>query len=631
MTNYIRFYQRHNTSIWLIIITIIGIIVRMYGIFQLPFTHDELSVEARLHYDTFSQLIKEGVLCEGHPAGIQVFIWYWGKLFGFSEFGLRFPFLILGIACIPLSYAVTKKWFNENAALFVAAYFAVSQYAIFYSVVIRPYIPGLFFCLSMLYYWSKIIYNLEYNWKNTILMGIFGALCAYTHQFSMLSAFLLGITGLFFIHKKYIKMYITGCLLAVILYIPHIPILIHQIQLGGVGGAQGWLAKPTPDFFILYPKYLFHFSRYMYLLMMVIIGYYALKNRSKFKSIYSKQLTAIILFLTQLLIAYFYSIFVNPVLQFSVLLFSSIFLLLFIFSVIDEKSDILKKIFLLLMLATMLYSLIYQRKHFEVINKQWYELSVKKALKYKTIYGEKNISCMLKMEKPFLTYYERMFNDSIHNLVYIETNLDKISFYRLLDSLSSNYLITAGLSDMERMMIQEKYPYIIDCEECFTSEIIVFSKTKLKQSIYFPPLYSKTIEFDSLNIDSTMEFIPIASLPFLAINDFRYTLLTIETEYIAKDSNLNFLLVLETKYKDRLIDWRSVESKDFPQIINQKQRIYLPLRYELLFKNSRKMKDVALNIYLWNLDKKNDFIFLNTTISAYKDNKFIYGLVECLE
>ncbi len=62
--------------------------------------------EARLHYTTFSQLIQEGVLCEGHPAGVQVFIWYWSKVVGYSELALRLPFLILGILCIPLAYKV---------------------------------------------------------------------------------------------------------------------------------------------------------------------------------------------------------------------------------------------------------------------------------------------------------------------------------------------------------------------------------------------------------------------------------------------------------------------------------------------------------------------------------------------
>ncbi|MDD3281425.1 MAG: glycosyltransferase family 39 protein, partial [Bacteroidales bacterium] len=246
-------------------ITLLGAMARLYGITDMPFTDDELSVEARLHYTSFAQLIQEGVLCEGHPAGVQIFIWYWSKLVGYSELALRLPFLLMGIVCIPLAYKVAAKWFNENVGLFVAAYFAFSQYIIFHSVVIRPYIPGLFFALCMLWYWSKIMYDLDYSWKNILLMGIFAALCAYTHQFSMLFAFLLGIAGLLLVEKKYAWRYLIACFLALVLYLPHLAILFKQIQLGGVGGPDGWLGKPTPEFFILYPKYLFHFSRYVYL------------------------------------------------------------------------------------------------------------------------------------------------------------------------------------------------------------------------------------------------------------------------------------------------------------------------------------------------------------------------------
>ena len=56
------FYKKNANLIWLATITLIGAITRLYGILDLPFTDDELGVEARLHYTTFSQLIQEGVL-----------------------------------------------------------------------------------------------------------------------------------------------------------------------------------------------------------------------------------------------------------------------------------------------------------------------------------------------------------------------------------------------------------------------------------------------------------------------------------------------------------------------------------------------------------------------------------------
>jgi uncharacterized membrane protein len=57
---------------------------------------------------------------------------------------------------------------------------------------------------------------------------------------------------LIIIDKKYFWKYLIACLFAVILYIPHIPILIKQIQMGGVGGpTDGW--ETTTEIFYIIP------------------------------------------------------------------------------------------------------------------------------------------------------------------------------------------------------------------------------------------------------------------------------------------------------------------------------------------------------------------------------------------
>ena len=138
--------MKKHTIILLCIIGL-GVFLRLFGIWDFSFTHDELSVIGRLHFDTFSELIEKGVKVDGHPAGIQVFLWFWVKIFGISEISLRLPFSLMGILCIPLMYVLTKKWFNATAALFTSGFIAVSQYTIFYGLIARPYIAGLFFIL----------------------------------------------------------------------------------------------------------------------------------------------------------------------------------------------------------------------------------------------------------------------------------------------------------------------------------------------------------------------------------------------------------------------------------------------------------------------------------------------------
>ncbi|NLJ81963.1 MAG: glycosyltransferase family 39 protein [Bacteroidales bacterium] len=626
-----QYYKRNSSTIWLLGIVFLGVVLRLYGIWNIPFTDDELSVESRLHYQSFRELIQLGVLCEGHPAGVQVFVWLWTKCFGFSEIAIRFPFLILGIAIIPLSYQIGKQWFNANVGLFIAAYFTTSQYIIFHSVVARPYVVGLFFSLLMIRYWSLLIFEQKYTLKNMIIMGLSAALCAYTHQFSMFFAFLLGVAGLAMAEKKHIWKYILACLFALVLYLPHLPILLKQMQLGGVGGADGWLGKPTPVFFEMYFKYIFHFSIYVYVIVAIVVFYYAFKNRKQWQYVWKKQVLSVLLFLIPLFVAYFYSIHINPVLQFNVLIFSFPFVLLFLFSMIDSNFNVLKKIFLLLMLIAMLYSLLVERRHYELMRQQWFEISAKKAIECKNKCGNQQLGIMLNMEIPFLSYYERKYNEHIPNLLYREYALTDKSFHTLLQQQQSDYLLVGGLSDVQLAMIKEIYPYVLSIEKCFTTEIILFSKIPQKQVIKFKPLYTRHILLDTVSLDSTIDFITIDELYLSEISPSRYVLICVAAEYQSKDTNSNAYLVLETWYKDKLLDWRGVETKNITRKAQQKQYVYIPLRYELLIKNSRKMRNVRLKTYLWYPDQARDVYFSNAYISVYEDNEIIYGLVERLK
>jgi hypothetical protein len=369
----------------------------------------------------------------------------------------------------------------------------------------------------------------------------------------------------------------------------------------------------------------------VYITVAFIIGFYAIKNIRLLKLLWKKQLLALLLFLIPLLTAYFYSIYVNPVLQFNILIFSFPFLLLLLFSMIDDKPDILKKGLLLLLMVSMLYSLIYQRKHYELMNRQWFELSVKKAIECKKTYGEQNVSIMLCMEKPFLNYYERKYNESIKNLVYVETPFTNKTFHALVEQQQSDYVLAGNLSDLQLLMIKEKYPYLLYCEKCFTTEILLFSKHPSPQQINYTPLYNFNLSFDSIGDISKKEYFMIDEFPFLKINDSRFTLLIATVEYINEDTNANFHLVIETYFKQQLIEWRPIDTKNISRNVNEKHFLYIPLRYELLFKNSRKMKDVYVKIFLWNPDKTKAVKPLNASVTAYKNNEFIYGLVECLQ
>ena len=132
-----------STTWWALVILAVGAALRFAQIGS-PLTHDELSAILRLQYDTLSDLIRFAVT-EGdvHPAGVQVFMWIWAQCFGTQAWVMRIPFLLMGTASVWMIYRITSRWFGEYAALMAETIMATSQYTIYYSLVTRPYSPGL--------------------------------------------------------------------------------------------------------------------------------------------------------------------------------------------------------------------------------------------------------------------------------------------------------------------------------------------------------------------------------------------------------------------------------------------------------------------------------------------------------
>lgn len=185
-----------NRTVIFIILSV-AVILRFFNYPEIPFTHDEFSALFRLQFDSFSDLIEKGIKTDGHPAGVQVFLYYWTKLFGSEAWVVKLPFTVLGILSVWLTYIIGRKWFNESVGLISSAYVASIQFTVMYSQMARPYISGLFLSLLMIYFWSNLIMNPDRNFvRNFTMYIISSALCAYNHHFSLLFAAIVGTTML---------------------------------------------------------------------------------------------------------------------------------------------------------------------------------------------------------------------------------------------------------------------------------------------------------------------------------------------------------------------------------------------------------------------------------------------------
>ena len=646
-TNVINRLSTDNVLI--IIILLFATFLRFYNFNEIPFINDELSALYRARFDTFGELIEKGVLIDGHPAGVQVFLYYWIKIFGTSEFAVKLPFMIMGVLSVLYIYKIARFWFNSSVGLIAASFLACLQYTVMFSQIQRPYGSGIFIALVLVWFWTGYFWgDNKSKIKNITGFIVFGALSAYNHHFSLLLLGLLGIMGLFFIKKDNYKLYLLSGVAIFILYLPHLRIFFYQLNVGGVGGPNGWLAPPENDFIYKYLKYVFHFSKLMYLLTFIVICtgvFLFFKNKGYKNSLKMKfRIISFMLFALSFLIGFYYSVYKAAVLQNSVLIFSFPFLLIFLFSFYSELNKTLKITLVMSILLISSYSLIKERKHYEIFYHQGFRECVSQTLKFK----ESSSSCAVLFngyEDFYLNYYEKLFNKKTNA---VNFNIDTVSisnFSNMVKAQNTDNLIWASPLPtllLYQEIIKETYPYLINKSLGFGYEVYLFSKnkaTKTEAAVFKSCLsFDKSVQFwnydlnnvinDSVN-NKTYEFKPDqewgplfeAKLKDILSNKFNYLYVSVNTKLLNKNANPVLVISIENGKKE-CINWHTSDFKDFLHT-KTTGKVYLSLR----------MADVAdfnindnLKVYIWNKQKDN-FIIDDFEIRVETGNPLFYSLV----
>src|ERR1017187_9818007 len=485
--------KRNTEAFFLLIILIIGAAFRLYNYFGWSLSNDELSAITRASYPSFSEMINKGVMVDFHPAGVETFLFYWMKLFGESEMMIRLPFVIAGIISILFAYLIAERWFNRTTALFVAMALACLQFPILYSQLARPYSPGLLFSLAMVYFWTLILFpskqnrSKSYTDSKTNIAGfiITTSACMYTHYFAFMFAGIVCLTGLLFMDRNNSRSYIISGIIIILLYIPHLSILRQQLSYGGVGS---WLGAPTKDFFRSFLEYGFNNSDVVFYMIwsICILSFVIFRKTlevSKFHII------CIIWFLLPYFIGYYYSKHINPVLQYSTLLFSFPFLLIFIFSFIPDVLDDIKTVAIIFIMGTVIGistvfgNNFYSSQHFGVFK----ELA-QDVIKWDDQYGEQNITRTINVFHPnYIQYYMRKYDKKATFAIY-ETNTPQLvaKLKTIVDTATTQYF-AYGWSNIYsdpiiNEIIKNKYPNIVEQDTFFNSAITLYSKKSTSES-----------------------------------------------------------------------------------------------------------------------------------------------------
>ena len=477
------------------IIMLVAAILRLWKLGQVPFMHDEFSAFTRLHYDSFLDLIRNGVAPDAHPAGVQVFLYYWTQIFGWNAFWVKLPFVLMGIGSVYLIYIIGRQWFNRMVGLLSAAFFAVSEFTIFYSQLARPYSAGLFFVLLQVYFWNRVLFDTK---KPTTWLWVGFALsswlAAMMHAFSIAQAGLVFLTGLFFVTKERRKGYWLSGLAALTLFSPNLPIFYRQLFLNG--GVGGWLSAPKSTFLIDFLKYTMNYD-YLFIFVtgIIIILPFILGKWEKGKA--AMRWVGGAWFVIIFGLAFVYSLVREPIIQFSTMLFCYPFLVIVLFSFHKSRtmSPWQKAITVAALLFVGVVSLINTRDYYHNMYHQGYDGIAANMEVDNASYGNQIHFATVTGIREAAEYYQEPLG--IENRSVFDRDNTIADVHQWFDEHRETPMLGFGWTDYAAPVWETAavahYPYLVKKNDWFTSRYLTLSKTPIEGSTYMlTPLSEKS-------------------------------------------------------------------------------------------------------------------------------------------
>lgn len=197
------------------------------------------------------------ILSEGNnPPLYEILLSGWIKLFGISEFAVRFPSLIFSSITVIYIYKFALTFINKRVAIYAGILFIFSNYQILFAQEARVYaLLGLLSIASMYYYMrvmrfcfnsltikEEIKPNIRINIASLLITN---TLIIYAHYFG---CFILFIQFLFFISNRAIllknwKYLILSISIICLLFTPNLLVLINRFLDSSSNGT--WLESPN--------------------------------------------------------------------------------------------------------------------------------------------------------------------------------------------------------------------------------------------------------------------------------------------------------------------------------------------------------------------------------------------------
>jgi hypothetical protein len=426
-----------------LLLVLFAAVLRLWDVSSIPFTHDEYSALYRLRFEDFSELIRKGIMTDAHPALVQLFLYGYTSIFGQTEWVVKLPFILMGIASVGMIYQLGKLWYNSTCGAISASVFSFLQTAVLYSQIARPYSSGLFFVLGCMLTWEY--YRRTGKRLYLILMAAAMLLSAINHYFSLLEVSLFGVYAFFLIPSAQRRNYVLAVAVAVVAFLPHLPITLAQLSLGGIGDV---LAPPDSGFLQNYLKLVFHHS-WIIIITLVLAAICSWLYRAPYSAQQAKNVfLALFLFFSPIIIGALYSLLRAPVLMERSLYFSLPFLLFFMFGPIREISGRSRFYLAGLLCLIGTISLISERQHYRLTYQSGFDGVLKSAWEAHNQGAEVWISGF----KPFLNYSAAKIGIDSTFYHHLAASCDHRCFEQIIDTTQSRML---GIGRTQQLFVPD--------------------------------------------------------------------------------------------------------------------------------------------------------------------------------
>lgn len=211
--------------IWLILL--LGLALRLISLNQSLWLDEAINTLAARNYSLID-LITQYARADFHPPGWFIILWFWTKLFGYSEIAVRIPSVIFGILTIWTVYLSAKKFKSRELGIIAALLLSINPLHIYYSQEARMYSLATLAVSINIFLLIKVVKKEKLNLFYLILSNFFVLASDYVAYFIFPAQFVF----LLLYQKHLLKKWLIALFSALLIGVWWLPTFLGQLNVG---------------------------------------------------------------------------------------------------------------------------------------------------------------------------------------------------------------------------------------------------------------------------------------------------------------------------------------------------------------------------------------------------------------